>query len=123
MFGQVLTSWMLRITISRMRLPSTTGRVRWRRANCANSIRLLARRMVDQCPNQSDQLLMLRACAALREKVTQFNVAGLAPRWQVRLVPDEYLAVTGITDETPPIPVFALIDLPDVHGHATSRGP
>jgi hypothetical protein len=74
-------------------------------------------RLVDQCSDQSQQLLVLRAFA-LTEEHSDLDVGHMPTRWEVGLVSDEHPPRIGIAGEMPSITVRAVIKLSGKKGHA-----
>jgi hypothetical protein len=73
-------------------------------------------RLVDQCSDQSQQLLLLRAVASTEEN-SDLDFGHMPTRREVGLVSDEHSPRIGITGEMPSITVRAVIKLSGKKGH------
>jgi len=70
----------------------------------------------NQQSNQAQQRLML-GISPSAQKCADLDIGHVTSRWNIRLVPDEYVPGTGITAEKPPISIRAAVKLSSLHGH------
>src|SRR5215831_747801 len=73
-------------------------------------------RLIDQCADQLQQLLLFRAFA-LTEEHSDLDVGYVTSRWEIGLMFDEHLAGVRIAGEIPSIAVRAVIELFGTKGH------
>jgi hypothetical protein len=92
--------------------PPKAGHQQWSSAGL-----LAIGRRVDQCSDQSQQLLLLKAFA-LTEEPSNLDVGHMSIRWDVGLVSDEHPPRIGITGEIPSVTVRAVTKLSDKQGEA-----
>jgi hypothetical protein len=65
--------------------------------------------LLNQCPYQTQQFLMLGASATCAKEGANFDLAASPARSQVGLVLDEHVTGVGITGKPPPIAIGTLV--------------
>jgi hypothetical protein len=76
--------------------------------------------LLDQRADEAEQLLLLWAPTAAREKSPDLDIDYLAARRKIGFVSNQHSARFGIPNETSPVPVCTAVKFSHVNGHHSS---